>query len=304
MTKDQNLKQSEKICFVFICQSGELEAKAVILAVSLRNFLQNTHDLVAAVPIPERRWGTLSKITLEALRILNVRIIKLQNEISEDYPIGNKLGCLAVDTDCEKVVFIDSDVMMMRGFDEQQDFKASISAVPASFTHTTLEVWQELYAQFGLTLPTQRMITEISREESLPYVNTGFIVTKGTPGLASQWINCTKEIYDYPKIPQQIKYRFLDQISFPIASALSGFEINFISRDYNFPSWALKIRSEPLPIFFHYQKAERLLRERATAELLLNLSEQNPLYKAAIAQDSSFNLALSKIPPLIRNPEF
>ncbi|MEH2319344.1 hypothetical protein [Nostoc sp.] len=303
MKKYQKDHKNQKICFVFICQSGELEAKAVLLAASLRHFLTIDHDLVAAIPIPERRWGRLSEVTLEALKLLNVRTIKLQNEISEDYPIGNKLGCLAVETNCENIVFIDSDVIMMHCFDEQKYFEYAISAVPASYTHITFEVWEELYAQFGLSIPTQRMLTEISKEESLAYVNTGFIATKLTPHLASKWINCTKAIYEYPGIPQAIKYRFLDQISFPIAVALSDMTIDFIGREWNFPSWSLSIGSDPMPIFFHYQSAERLLREDSTASLLLKFCQQNPVYKAAITQHQSFNLALSQIQCFEKKPQ-
>ncbi|MEH2299927.1 MAG: hypothetical protein V7K88_13105 [Nostoc sp.] len=121
------------------------------------------------------------------------------------------------------------------------------------------------------------MLTEISKEESLAYVNTGFIATKLTPDLASKWINCTKAIYEYPGIPQAIKYRFLDQISFPIAVALSDMTIDFIGRDWNFPSWSLSIGSDQMPIFFHYQSAERLLREHSTATLLQKFCQQNPV---------------------------
>jgi hypothetical protein len=296
MTEDQTYKKKEKICFVFICQAGELEAKAVLLAVSLRYFLQNEHELVAAVPIPESRWGSLSKVTLEALGLLNVRTIKVRNEISDDYPIGNKLGCLAVETDCKKVVFVDSDVIMMRGFDESIAFKAPISAIPESGSVAVFEEWKYLYAKFGLPLPRQRILTELTKEESLPYVNAGFIATNTTPGLAAKWIECAKAINDDPNIRLKLKRPYLDQISFPIAAASLGLDIEYLSRDWNFPSWGARIRAERPPIFFHYQYAARLVREHLTAELVLSLCEQNPVYEAALSQHRSFKLALSRIP--------
>jgi hypothetical protein len=41
-----------KYCFVFICQQGELEIKASLLAASLHRYLQCDHELVAAIPRP------------------------------------------------------------------------------------------------------------------------------------------------------------------------------------------------------------------------------------------------------------
>ena len=39
-----------EICFVFVCQQGELELKALLLALSLKRHLRFHAELVAAVP--------------------------------------------------------------------------------------------------------------------------------------------------------------------------------------------------------------------------------------------------------------
>ena len=81
-----------KYCFVFVCQQGELEIKSALLAASLKHFLRCRHELVAALPEPEAVWGRPSDATLALLDQLGVRQVPINNPISPDYPIGNKLA--------------------------------------------------------------------------------------------------------------------------------------------------------------------------------------------------------------------
>jgi hypothetical protein len=296
------------ICFVFICQEGELEAQAVLLAISLRYFLQEDHELVAAIPVPASRWGVLSEQTVEALKLLNVRTVEVINQISDDYPIGNKNSCLAIKTDCKRIVFLDSDIIMMRGFDEQNAFEAPISAVPESGIVAHFDEWEQLYSKFNLTMPKQRMTTSYTKVESLPYANTGLIAINHTidktSNIAAKWIESTNAIRSDISLPQKLRGNHLDQISFPIASASCGIDIEFLDVEWNYPSWEFTIDSKLPPVFFHYQYGSRLARERVTAELVEKLCVQNPAYEAAVSQHQSFRLVLYKIPFVFKKAGF
>jgi hypothetical protein len=130
------------------------------------------------------------------------------------------------------------------------------------------------------------MTTLISREASVPYVNTGFIATQSTEDLVHNWAKCVRATLALPGFPQSAKF-YAEQISFPIAATITAMELEFVDRDWNFPSWRLQIGSGAIPIFFHYQRAERLLRERATARLLSELCMTTPaVFEAIVAQDS------------------
>ena len=48
-----NLSLKFRYCFVFVCQQGDLELKARLLAASLRHFLRCDFELVAALPTPD-----------------------------------------------------------------------------------------------------------------------------------------------------------------------------------------------------------------------------------------------------------
>src|SRR4051794_34390253 len=94
--------------FVFVCQAGPLENKALLLAASLKRHLRVEHELIAAVPQPAERWGTLSEDTTELLRSLGVRVEPISNEIDPDYPIGNKVSCMRLAVRTDRLVFLDS----------------------------------------------------------------------------------------------------------------------------------------------------------------------------------------------------
>src|SRR3954447_24357047 len=82
--------------FVFVCQAGGLETQALLLAASLKRHLRCAHELIAAVPGPARRWGTLAPETGTLLKQLGVRVEPIANEVDPDYPIGNKVSCMRV----------------------------------------------------------------------------------------------------------------------------------------------------------------------------------------------------------------
>src|SRR6266498_3081084 len=103
---DMSQRKSPSYCFVFVCQEGELTIQSLLLAASLKQFLRCDHELVAAVPGPVDRWGTPPVAALAMLRELGVRMVSITNPLDDDYPIGNKLACLDVETQADKVVFL------------------------------------------------------------------------------------------------------------------------------------------------------------------------------------------------------
>ena len=118
----------KKYGFVFICQQGELEIKSMLLATSLKRYLRCEYELVAAIPEPATRWGSISKNTLDLIQTLGVRTAPVINRINENYPIGNKVACLGIETQAEKIVFLDSDILCLREF--APEFNAPFHAKP------------------------------------------------------------------------------------------------------------------------------------------------------------------------------
>lgn len=281
----ENRGEDEHFCFVFVCQEGGLEAKAMLLAASLRNFLPPEHDLVAALPTPASRWGSPSPATLAVLDRLSVRTARIVNRISPDYPIGNKIDCLAVATACRRIVFLDSDMLLLRPLELAPLAAPRLAAVPASGAHVELHDWARFYRACGLPPPPASMRTLLSDEPTPPYFNSGFVAVESAvaPVLADEWSACATRLLADDDLPPTVRHRFLDQITLPIAAARLGIEAVPLPPEWNFPSWGMKIGAGPIPAFYHYQRLIRLMSEPPTKAMFLSLLESQPDLARAIS---------------------
>lgn len=269
---------ADPICFVFVCQQGEIEAKAALLATSLRRWLPPRSDLVAAVPSPTDKWGMPAADTLALFERLSVRVVTITNRVALDYPIGNKIDCLAVETNCRHIVFLDSDMLVLRPPNLEVIDQQTLAAVPASIAHVQLDDWSRFYAACDASLLPLTQVTLLSGEHTPPYFNAGFIAVDRLHGsaLATQWALCARRLRSLTDLPSVVRHRFVDQVSFPIAAARLGMTIAALGPEWNFPSWGARIGTNPYPAFFHYQKMARLLEEAPTREAFRQLLTEAP----------------------------
>jgi hypothetical protein len=143
------VKLPAPFCFVFVCQSGELEIKATLLAASLRRQFGHRVDLVAAVPQPEARWGKISDTTRTLLEQLGVRLIQVFNRVNEEYGYANKIDCLNVKTTAAKTIFLDSDILCLRPVSDDA-FPAVFNAKAADLpTWSRSEICHRLNMSWG-----------------------------------------------------------------------------------------------------------------------------------------------------------
>lgn len=274
----------ESLCFAFVCQQGDLEIKACLLAASLRHFLGPDHDLVAAVPHPEDRWGSIPAATLATLKRYGVRAVAVHNPISPHYPIGNKVGCLAIDTVCKRIVFLDSDILLLRAANLRLLYQAPIAAVPASHLPFGIGEWDGFYRACGVRPGAGRMQTLVSGQQTLPYFNSGFLSVQRTlaPRLAEQWSDCARRLLGHDGLPRTVRERFLDQVSLPIAAQRMGYEITALGPEWNFPSWNWAIDRQDCPSFYHYQHLGRLMREEAAEVVFWSIIEADHVLADAV----------------------
>jgi hypothetical protein len=269
---------ADPICFVFVCQQGEIEAQAALLATSIRRWLPPETDIVAAIPGPAEHWGAPAADTLALFERLSVRVASIANRVGADYPIGNKIDCPSVDTKCRRLVFLDSDMLVLRAPDLAALAQPALAAVPASGIHVQPEDWPRFYAACDAPQPSSEMLTLLSGEHTPPYFNAGFIAVDCAlgPTLAEQWAWCARRLRALSDLPAAIRRRFLDQVALPIAAARMGTEIVSLAPEWNFPSWGAEIGAGPLPAFFHYQDMPRLLAETPTRDAFRQLIADAP----------------------------
>ena len=275
MTASHPKKSPRRFCFVFVCQSGELEVKALLLAASLKRFLRCDYELVAAVPMPMDVWGELSPTTIDVLRRIGVRVEAIENPIDVRYPIGNKLACLTIGTTADKIVFLDSDILCLREFFDSDVFDVAFAAKPADLRTfaASSDVWEPLYASVGVDVPTLRLPTTVSGEFGLAYFNSGVVFADVSVRLGQAWIDCARAIDGVPSMQPQ--RHWLDQVSLAVAVHKQKLGYSSLGEAFNFPAH-LKPIGDDVPFFCHYHWPKVLRSEPRMMELFASLVAEFP----------------------------
>jgi len=290
-----------RYAFVFVCQAGEIEAKALLLAASLKNTLRCRHELIAAVPSPAHIWGELSPDTRLQLDEFGVRIVAIENPIDPDYKIGNKLACIDVPTRAEKVVFLDSDILCLRDFGDPPCLRVPFAAKPADVRTfaAAAEAWAPLYAAAGVPLPRLHLPTTVSGEFGLPYFNSGVIFVDAGLEFGRAWIDCANTIRVTPEMHEQ--RHWLDQVSLPIAVHRLGLAYSALDERYNFPAHLQALPGES-PFFCHYHWPRIVRGEARLLGLVRELAEAHPAIARVMARDPEWAELLDPRTPMPAAP--
>jgi hypothetical protein len=241
-------RSSGGVCdIVFVCQAEEIEQQSILLAQSIRLFgggIASAH-LHALIPIPEHIYGSVSPSTLAFLESLGVAFYYCRNPISDSYKIANKLNAFTVPSKTETIVFLDSDILVLGDFSDllaqrRVDVLAKVAMRqwPSPLSRG-YGVWERLYREFGLTVPTRRVVSPETNRRMIPYFNAGVIVCSRRANLSDVWIHVARRL-DQMDIPH--KYPYLDQVALPVALSLGNLDWETLPEDYNFAPgfWLLK----------------------------------------------------------------
>jgi len=273
-----------RYAFVFVCQAGEIETKALLLAASLKRVLRVEHELIAAVPTPAEIWGELSPETRAQLHEFGARIVPIENPIEPDYRIGNKLACIDVPTNADKIVFLDSDILCLRDFGDPACLRVPFAAKPADLRTfaAAVETWAPLYAAVDVELQPLRLPTTVSGEFGLAYFNSGVIFVDNGLEFGRVWIDCAKAIRDTPTMREQ--RHWLDQVSLSLAMHRLHLAYAALDERYNFPAHLRPLSEEP-PFFCHYHWPRIVRREPLLLDLVRDLARAHPAIARVMARD-------------------
>lgn len=273
--------------FVFVCQSGELEAKALLLAASLRRHLPAGSELIAAMPSPAQVWGEPSATTRAELDALEVTVAPIVNPLGSDYGIGNKLACIDVPTRATQIAFLDSDMLCLRDLGDPQCLQRPFAAKPADLRtfSPAADVWAPLYAAAGTTLPALRLPTTVSATFGPPYFNSGVVFVDAALGFGRTWIECAQAIADLPLLREQ--RHWLDQVALPIAVHRRGLAYAALDERFNFPAH-LKPLPESLPFLCHYHWPRIVRREPALLGLVREIAGERPRIAATLRRHGAW----------------
>lgn len=92
-------------------------------------------------------------------------------------PHANKLRMLEEEKDYDILVALDIDVVVAKDFSKYLE-PDCISAKVVDYNPLTSDAWQQLFAFFGLSYPTERYVTTFTCEPKpiVPYFNSGVII--------------------------------------------------------------------------------------------------------------------------------
>lgn len=285
---------ARSFAFVFVCQAGPLENKALLLAASLKRYLRCEHELIAAVPAPAERWGTPAADTPEMLAKLGCRIEPIANLVADDYPIGNKISCMLVKTSMDRLVFIDSDILLRTPFDGAPAFDFPLAAKAVDLANLTEHrQWRRAYAAMKLKLPDDRVASTVYGQLVHPYFNAGLIAADPASGFGQAWLDACRAVDR--KWGVRLKRPHLDQIGLPVAIRKLNLPYTCLEERYNYPVHLKPIDYRRPPIFAHYHSPDVLRREPILVDLARELCDEHPILKKRIEVDPEYA-------PLLRAP--
>ncbi len=285
-----------EVCIVFVCQKGELEVKASILAASLHfyNAGNNRIDWVVAMPSAEV-WGSVSAATQAFLGGLGFRLCYIDSPFAEGYPIGNKIAAIGVETLAPVTLFLDSDIICLQQLPAKLWMHDGLRAKPADFNTFSEgeQVWPSLYEEFELPVPAKRVLSTVSQQMMYPYFNAGVIAVKSGANFSDCWLQVARQIDGGSLVTQ--KRPWLDQIALPIAAQKLGLDVGSLTEASNFPAHVRGIREDLLPCLCHYHSASVINGEPYLIDTLGRLLNAYPLLSDVLSASVEWAALLSVV---------
>ncbi len=272
-----------KFAVCFCVHAGELEIKALLLVASLQKHWPAGVELIGCIP-EDPAFGGLSDESRRTFKSLGVRMTSVSNPIGADYPIANKLLCLDVETEADRIIFLDSDIVALTAITEQDlvtVFGDGFVAKPADLNTSTLQSneWEPVYSVCGVGMPPLTVTTTVSHEVMPPYFNSGVVATASNADFGALWSHCFAVVLH--KYNHLGRLHVFDQIPLSVAVAKSGAKITTIDNSWNFPAHLIPLGTT-LPILCHYHRPGIILREARLIKAVKEITSTAPDVIAAM----------------------
>ncbi len=261
--------------FVFICQSGDLEIKASLLAASIRRFCGPKSHIHVIEPSPPEVYGQVTTTVKEFLEKLGATWYSFTNPISDDYKIGNKLNAFKIKAKGDRIIFLDSDTVFYKKFKNFEKYFGKDFAAKGADGQTFDSIvrpgwnWNNVYDLFSIPYPSMKWPGQITDEWGPPYFNAGVLVANPELDLSTQWIEICKNIRDCDIITN--KYPWLDQVALPIAILKNDIDYQLLSDAFNFPLRYKTISDGKRPFIIHYHESKFILQSSPVYKLITDL---------------------------------
>jgi hypothetical protein len=179
--------------------------------------------------------------------------------VSIRHPPSNKLRFLELPEagDSDRVLLLDCDTIVVgepTGLISEADFLGKI----ADHLTTTPDVFESVFAVFGISLPAADQRCTVRGESTIPYFNSGVLAfsRKSMRVLVPQWVRINSCLIEQIEVLKECGH-YCEQASLSLALAATGTSFQVLGNDMNFPA---HYREEPLdsafadtdPVIIHY----------------------------------------------------
>ncbi|RWG06797.1 MULTISPECIES: sulfotransferase [unclassified Mesorhizobium] len=244
----------ENVSVVFVCQAGEWEIKALLLAASLRRWCGNAIELIACVPGPTEVWGELSAETKLQLKLLGVRQQSIVNAWGREFSHANKISCLRVPVARPIIAFLDSDILCLGepDFSHPGKDRIRIKLADAAPFENDVEVWKRIYAVCGVDFPDYRYPMTATSQYTLPFFNSGVMVVESSfaKKLADEWERLSAVIRLAGNLPDRRLWS--DQLGLAVAFQNLGIKPQVMDFRQNHPTHLMPLSLFPDVRLSHY----------------------------------------------------
>lgn len=267
------------MAFAFVCQAGEWELKAALLAASLRRHYGAEVELIAAVPHPHDIWGTMAQDTAALLQRLQVRCVPITNPIDPAFSHANKIACLGVETTANVLIFLDSDTLCLARCDfalgAGTPIAMKVADLPA-FPTDGERGWAAAYAAAGRPTPDRRIALSCDATPSPPFYNSGVIVldTAFAGELRAAWTEASRLIRLEQRVPERRLWS--DQLGLAVALDMLETVPAPLEVRHNHPTHLMPLEDTPDVVFAHYHWPQIIAQEPALHALTALLMEEHP----------------------------
>ena len=252
----------------YIVEPPDYQMMACLLLASIRrHFPAGTRAIGYC---PAHRMADLHPAVRRAHDMLgaDIRPMDVQAMWDSPYPHGNKIIASLQPRETEFSAFVDSDVLFLadnRAENLARPGHVSCSAA-ASMVWTGQEIWDRIYAHFGMDIPQERIRLMRRRHRVVPYFSAGLVVFPEQPGPGGRfpelWHDTARRIDRLAGLPGRRPY--LDQLSLPLAIRRAGFDWNILPEEQHYILGG-RLRGQPLPedrpIFTIHYRNHKVLKE-------------------------------------------
>jgi hypothetical protein len=274
------------VCFVV--HAGEIEIKSSLLAGSLRTYWPQNIKIIACVP--QNGQMKPSAFCEKFLSELDVRMHTVINPIGHKHPLGNKIKCLDIPCETNRIIFLDSDILLTAPAihsDLITNLGFAFNAKPADCNTSRLDTtgWLTLYKHFGIPPPTHTQIqTTVSNEIMMPYFNSGVLAVNSNCGIGETWALIAMQL---AKIrPDLLDIHIYDQIPLSLAIYKNKHEINLLSDEWNYPCHLKKVKDIPKLAHYHWPKVIR--KEDCLLNSLKKVLERFPMLRTILEKHENW----------------